>query len=173
MDFVKPGSGTTNDGNSARRFFKNPKLSAKVTGVDETLIDWFRVILTCLSSGRDIDPEKFDEYASETADHYLSLYNWYKMPPSVHKVLFHGGDIIRSLTLPIGLYSEEAQEARNKDFKNIRLHHTRKMSRVNTNEDLIHGLLVSSDPLITSLRTPFQKPKCELGSDVLQLLKIG
>lgn len=172
LDFVKPGAGTTNDGNTARRFFKNPKLCAEITGLDETLIDRFRVILTCLSSGRDVDTEKFDEYASKTFDLYQSLYSWYKMPPSVHKVLIHGSDIISSLNLPIGLYSEEAQEARNKDFKNIRLHHTRKMSRVDTNEDLIHGLLVSSDPFISSLRTPFPKPENELGSDILELLKV-
>ena len=32
IDVPKPGYGTTNDGNSARRFFSNPKLSAKITG---------------------------------------------------------------------------------------------------------------------------------------------
>ncbi|XP_046401687.1 uncharacterized protein LOC124167721 [Ischnura elegans] len=32
IDVPKPGYGTTNDGNTARRFFSNPKLSAKITG---------------------------------------------------------------------------------------------------------------------------------------------
>lgn len=172
LDIVKPGSGTTNDGNTSRRFFKDPKGSAELTGLDEPLINRFRVILTCLSSGEDIDIPKFQCYASETADRYHSLYEWYKMPPSVHKVLFHGADIISSLNLPIGLYSEEAQEARNKDFKNIREHHTRKMSRIHTNEDLIHGLLISSDPLISSFRTPFSKNKQDFDDEVVQLLKI-
>lgn len=172
LDFVKPGAGTTNDGNTARRFFANPKRSAEITGVDETLIDRFRVILTCMSSGKDIDVQKFGDYTRATAEHYMVHYSWYKMPPSVHKVLIHGSEIIDSLVLPIGLYSEEASEARNKDFKNIREHHTRKMNRTVTNEDLLHGLLVSSDPLISSLRTPFPKPKDEFGSDVLDLLKL-
>jgi len=53
--------------------------------------------------------------------------------------------------------SEEAQEARNKDLKNIREIYSRKYSRIETNEDLLHGLLVSSDPLISSLRKlPFK-----------------
>lgn len=47
--------------------------------------------------------------------------------------------------------SEEALEARNKDVRNYRLHHTRKISRKNTMEDLLHALLFSSDPYISNL----------------------
>jgi hypothetical protein len=39
------------------------------------------------------------------------------MPPTVHKLLIHGADIIENEVLPIGQLSEVAQEARNKDFK--------------------------------------------------------
>lgn len=39
--------------------------------------------------------------------------------------------------------SEEAQGARNKDLKTIRENSARKCSRTETNEDLLHGLLVS------------------------------
>lgn len=81
------------------------------------------------------------------------------MPPSVHKVLYHGADIMTHFYLPIGNFSEEAQEARNKDFRKIRESHSRKNSRVNTNEDILHWLLISSDPLISSLRTVFTKKK--------------
>ncbi len=46
VDLVKPGgSGTSNDGNTARRFFKNPALSASITGIDEDLIRRFAGIL--------------------------------------------------------------------------------------------------------------------------------
>lgn len=38
VDVVKQGVGATNNGNTARRFFKNPALSSSVTGVDQTLI---------------------------------------------------------------------------------------------------------------------------------------
>lgn len=117
---MKQGSGSTNDGNTARRFFDDPSFSAKATGLEEILINRFRVILAAISSGVDVDVDKFKHYAKETAVIYKKYYNWYYMPPSVHKLLFHGGDIIASLNLPIGLYSEEAQEARNKDFKRIR-----------------------------------------------------
>lgn len=59
----------------------------------------------------------------------------------------------------IGKLSEEAQEARNKELKKYREHNTRENSRVNTNEDLIHVLLVSSDPYISSLRNCPSKKK--------------
>jgi len=39
------------------------------------------------------------------------------MPPTAHKLLMHGGDIIRSFQLPMGMLSEDAQEGRNKDFR--------------------------------------------------------
>lgn len=168
---VKHGPGTSNYRNTARRFFDDPKFSAKATGLDEKLINRFRVILIAMSSGENFDADKFTVYCRETAELYKKLYKWYYMPPSVHKILFHGGDIIASLNLPIGLYSEEAQEARNKDFKRIRQNHTRKMSRLQTNEDLIHGLLVSSDPYISSLRKVYTKKKKPFDDEVLHLLK--
>lgn len=47
--------------------------------------------------------------------------------------------------------SEEALESWNKDVRRYRLNFTRKSSRTETNEDLVHQLLISSDPLIYSL----------------------
>ena len=74
------------------------------------------------------------------------------MPQFLHKILIHGSLIIKTLALPIGMYSEEAQEARNKDFQNYREHFARKSSRVKTNQDLLNRLLCTSDPFIASLR---------------------
>jgi hypothetical protein len=72
------------------------------------------------------------------------------MPTSVHKILVHGASIIRAALFPIGELSEEAQEARNKDHKNFRLNHTRKMSRTGTNTDLFKLLLTSSCPFLAT-----------------------
>jgi len=44
------------------------------------------------------------------------------MTQSLHKILTHGSEINKTLALPISMYSEEAQEARNKDFQNYREH---------------------------------------------------
>lgn len=48
IDFVKQGNGTTNDGNTARRFFRNFDLSAQITGFDAGLLKRFYVILQVL-----------------------------------------------------------------------------------------------------------------------------
>jgi hypothetical protein len=68
------------------------------------------------------------------------------MPASLHKVLIHGHNIIKSLSLPIGFYSDESGECRNKDNKAYRLEHSRKDSRPHKNENHIHYLCATSDP---------------------------
>ncbi|XP_039954260.1 uncharacterized protein LOC120770738 [Bactrocera tryoni] len=57
------------------------------------------------------------------------------MPITVHKVLIHGSKMVSEAILPIGMLSEEAQEAMNKEYRNCRLFHSRKNSRISTNED--------------------------------------
>ncbi|XP_036148284.1 uncharacterized protein LOC118647442 [Monomorium pharaonis] len=171
VDMPKQGSGNTNDGNSARRFFENPVVSSQITGVDKDLVVRFSTLLKAISSGFEIDSIKFGKYCKETADLYRKVYNWYPMPPTVHKLLDHGEMIVSSAILPIGQLSEEAQEARNKDCRYFREHHTRKRSRVATNEDLFKRLLASSDPYITSLRRMLPKKSSTISADVLNLLK--
>lgn len=166
------GSGTTNDGNTARRFFKDPSLSASITGIDEKLIKRCCVVLRTLSTGYAVNPEAFKKYALETAKLYVEKYPWYYMPSSVHKILLHGSIIIEEAILPIGQLSEEAQESRNKDLKNFREMHTRKFSRVSANQDLLHRLLITSDPLISSLRQLPPKKSTSICSEVLSLLEV-
>lgn len=155
IDGVKPGYGTTNDGNTARRFFMNYSKSAQITGLEEEVIKSFYIILSVLSSGFEINLHAFQGFLQETRDKYLKFYDWYPMPVSVHKILCHAIEVIKNCIVPIGQLSEEAQEARNKDCRRYRLAHTRKSSRINTNRDLLNMLLITSDPLINSYR---QKP---------------
>lgn len=77
---------------------------------------------------------------------------WYYMTTTVHKILMHGDQIIEAAILPKGQLSEDAQEARNKDIKKYFEGYSRKPSHTNTMEDVFHWLLISSDPLISSLR---------------------
>lgn len=79
------------------------------------------------------------------------------MPPSVHKVLIHGAKILVSCFMPIGQLSEEAQESSNKFFKRARLFNSRTCSRVASNEDIMHHLTISSDPVVSSLRNKDRK----------------
>lgn len=96
------------------------------------------------------------------------------MSATVHKVLIHGADIIaRNSIVPIGSLSEEASEARNKDFRRYREQHSRKRSRVNTNEDIFNFLFLSSDPLFSSLRPTLEaKQKKSLFTETLELLTL-
>lgn len=174
IDIVKQGSGTTNDGNTARRFFEFPEKTAAITGLDEDLIRRFAVILQAITSGEIIDVPKFKEYTKITAEKYVELYDWYYMSSTVHKLLIHGGDIIaENAIVPIGSLSEEASEARNKDFRRFREHHSRKKSRQASNEDILNMLLLSSDPLITSIRPKLDdRKKHAYFSETLLLLKL-
>lgn len=164
------GAGTSNDGNTARRFFSNPSLSAEITGIEEELIFRCSVILSAMSSGYKIKRKEFGVYAKETAVLLVKKYPWYYLPASIHKILIHGSQVIGQAILPIGQLSEEAQESRNKDLKHYREKHTRKISRVATMTDLLNALLVSSDPLISSMRPLPKKTSLRMAKDVLDLL---
>ncbi|CAH1106103.1 unnamed protein product [Psylliodes chrysocephalus] len=109
------------------------------------------------TDGKKIDLVKFKLLLEETRQLYLSLYSWYYMPSSLHKVLMHGCDIIDFFDLPIELLSEEALEATHKNIRNSRLYHTRKTNRIHTNLDLIKYLLLNSDPSVSKHRKTASK----------------
>ena len=136
---------SSNDGNTARRFFTNAEISAEITEIDVTLIKRFHVILQVISTSYKINPTKFQKYALETARCFVKNYSWYYMPASVHKLLIHGADIVKHALLPIGQLSEEALETRHKDLKKYRNRRSRKISKIATNEDTFFKLLLLSD----------------------------
>jgi len=151
--------------------FWDPILSASIMGIDETLIRRCSVILQALSSRYRVNASAFDNYGKETAKLFVSLYSWYYMPASVHKVLIYGSAIVSAALLPIGHLPEEAQEARNKDIKKFREHYKRKLSRESTNLYLMRRLMLTSDPVISSLRELLKKSRGSLPSAVLALLE--
>jgi hypothetical protein len=61
---------TSNDGNTARRFSKNYRQSNKITGVNKNLIVIYYVILCSISSGFELNIEKFNNY-KKTRLNYL------------------------------------------------------------------------------------------------------
>jgi len=171
VDKPKPGFGNTNDGNTARRFFRNAELSAEITKIDIELIKKMHIIMIVVSSGHEINVVKFREFAQNTARYFVELYPWFNMPPTLHKYFIHGPEIISSALLPIGQLTEEAQEARNKDFKKYREHYSRKCTREKTNEDIFNTFLISSDPVITNKRKLHKKKLRHLPKEAVELLK--
>ncbi|CAH2093577.1 unnamed protein product [Euphydryas editha] len=166
MDQPKQGGGNTNDGKTARKFFESPEIVSEITGLDKELIERFSNILKTISSCHYINIDTFRKYCMETARRCIELYGWYNMSTSVHKLLIHSSDIIESVPLPMGQLSEDVLEASQKEYKNIRLMHSRKTSRVNTNTDILHWLCFNSDPLISQHR-PVKKNICK---DLIMLL---
>jgi len=146
------GSSTSKNGNTARAFFKNPKLVAEITGIDEDIIIRCSILLQCFASGYKINAAKFGEHPLDTARKLISLYPWYYLPPSVHKILVHAPDVINYALVLIGELSEEAAESKNKDTKMFRRQQTRKTSRIDTNTDLMHRLLLSLDLYVIGQR---------------------
>jgi hypothetical protein len=173
IDCVKQGFGSTNDGNTARKFFRHYEKSSKITNIDKNLIKQFAVILQTINTGSAINIEKFRTYCRETAELFVHLYPWFYMPASVHKLLLHGADICQHFGLiPIGILSEEASEARNKDFRRVRECHTRKFCRKKTNEDIFHNFLISSDPYLSYIRPKYESSKqLDIFPEVVDLLQ--
>lgn len=170
VDIPKAGFGSTNDGNTSRRFFADPELAAQITGVDSKLIYRFKVILETISSGHKIDTDKFSEFAMNTAKLYVQLYPWCPMTPTTHKILVHGATIIKHALLPIGQLSEEAAEARNKHFRTYRLNFARKFSREECNLDVLNRLLLTSDPYISASRPKRHKQSKSFLKETLDML---
>lgn len=168
IDYVLQGKGTSNDGNTARRFFGDYKTSAKITGFNAELLKRFAVILQALASGRKINVRQFASYTEETASLYVKLYPWYYMPATVHKI--HGADVIDFAVVPIGQLSEEVLECRHKEVRRFRSQNTRKISRTKTNEDLLHVLLISSDPVVSLYRQIENSKKKDLFEEAESLL---
>ena len=95
IDKSRQESGNTNDGNTTRRFVFNEDCSSEITGVDVSLIKRLYIILQALLPGVMMKAEKNYKYVIETARIYVSNYEWYYMPSSVHKILIHGESVIR------------------------------------------------------------------------------
>ena len=171
VDIPTAGFGNTNDGNTSRRFFSDPQTSSCITGVNIGLIKNCSIILETMSSGYKIDIKKFEKSAELTAELYVEIYGWYPMTPTMHKILRHGATIIDQAILPIGQLSEEVAEARNKHFHDYRQNFSRKFSREICNRDIINRLLLSSDPLLSSVRKRLKNKRNAISSEALEFLQ--
>ena len=117
----EPGQhgGSSMDGNFARRIFDMPQFVSEQTGLSVQLIKAYKTIWTALASTLPICPMKFQQYCDGVREMYDRECGWYQMPPTLHKILSHGGEILRLFpsSLSSGHFSEEPAEASNKDVK--------------------------------------------------------
>ena len=114
LDMPKAGFLNTNDGNTARRAFAKPDIFAEITGVKVEVIIKLRTVLIALSSGLELNLDKFTPFCHETSKYLVKHNDWYKVPPLMHKMLEHGSQAAAKFDLAIGLCYEVAPEAQNK-----------------------------------------------------------
>lgn len=176
VDVVRPNSGTTNDGNTARTVLSDKYRGtfAQILGIPQWFLDDIYIILVVLSCGLPVDVNKFGDFCMSLATKYVQYFNWYPMTVTLHKILVHGKDIIRNSAVPIGLLSEQAGEARNKFWRSDREHHARKSDRIKTITDLFNRALLTSDPFISNVGLKQRQKRLRrlpMPPAVLELLK--
>lgn len=168
------GTASSTTGSVCRKLLKDPKKLAEVLELDFTLVERLGIILKALNCKEEIDGEKFGKYALDTYKIFIQNYPWFYMPCTMHKVLAHGGEIIKSSPLPVGMMTEEGAEAKNKLFRTFREFLARKMDRRKTNEDVFVRMLFLSDPYLATLiniESPYYMNKDKLPKNIQMLLK--
>jgi len=103
-----------------QRITENTKISVKFV-LSLRVIDG--KVLNVLTGTKSM--QKFEKYALPTALLCIDAHPRYPMTATLHKILVHGADIIRTSIFPIGMLGEEASEATNKFYKNDQINHTR------------------------------------------------
>lgn len=172
VDRPKVNYGSSNDGNTARKFFREYTETARCTGLDPNVLERFHVILSTLNTIGVINPDRFEQYVAETREVLKAAYPWKVMTPTVHKMLHHAPQFVREYEGQISFYSEEASESRNKDFKSIRRGYTRKSKRENTNKDIMTRMLITSSPFLNEIRSEPVTRRKELHKDAQRLMDI-
>ncbi len=143
------GSGNSNSGNTARVFFRKKEIVSQLYEdkliFPIELLERLHTVLLCCSTKEELDPAKLADFCKETHDKIKDLGGW-GISPGLHTLLMHSHQVITKLPLPLGFWSEEAQESANKTIKNYLRHHVRTDTEEHSHTDLMMRLLNSSDP---------------------------
>lgn len=171
---VPGGSGTTLNGNCARRAFQQPEIFADICNVPRYLVVDFVNIMKALDSGYRIDPVKFGAAASRWLDAFHeSWINWLILPPTLHVLFHHGKEIIETSPVAPGLLGEEPSEHAQKILRFDRAHHASQASLGRNIADLFNRFTVASSPAINralslkQLRNGQKEPLPDASKDLL------
>lgn len=149
IDMPYQQAGNTNDGNTARKIYENVDFFSGISGIDREFITKLSNLIACLSSTKQICPEKYLEEAKKCFEIWHTKYSSFKsLSPTIHKVLVHGHEYLKIHDIPIGYLSEQCLESCNKIIKQSREHHTSKISRESIMKDHFNYLLTQSWPYI-------------------------
>ena len=171
IDQPSSGGGTTSTGNIARLCFidKNQFLFWVNSLIPFEFHEPLTIIHTNLSvvlriynSDREINTERLDILCKETYEYIVINFSWANITPSLHKLLAHCSELIRTCNNSHGLkdFSEEAVEVCNKLIRKCREHLSRKFSFSQNTRDIFIRLLCNSDPVLNTFRK-ITKSKCK------------
>ena len=74
---------------------------------EPTFMERLHIILCAISSFKKLNATKLKAYCLDTAKLNVEKYDWYYMPQSLHKVLFHAHQVVIEKDMPLGILSEE------------------------------------------------------------------
>ena len=154
IDQIRNGAGTSNNGNAGRKIADNPELTSQITGVDLVIITNISYMLKAINSGYNINAENFRKIGLETAKRHVELYNWFKIPVSMHRLWFHVPDIALACPVSIGHSSEEAIESSHKCLIKALNNHCRQDSYEKMTLDMGTNRLINTDPQVTKYFKP-------------------
>ncbi|XP_062550922.1 uncharacterized protein LOC134215829 [Armigeres subalbatus] len=160
----KPGgSGSSNNGNMARRLLSEPVKLAEILGINSELV-WNLRIISCLAlSSKRLDPNKVSALTNCIELQINTEFPFTKkLPPCIHKYT-HLSEFIQRVPYPLSFLDEQAGERCHKRYKFIRPHLSRKTSPETNLEDMMKASLTWSDPKmsLTSLRKQIRQPTDE------------
>ena len=112
-------------------------------------------IYVALTSQLYLIPSEFGKYCKKILGIYFNDLNWYRMIPSVHKILVHGEELLEELykvapTIAPGQLSEEPSEHFNKFLKNDEIAHAPQHSRKERLKAMSTRGIERSDVLVRS-----------------------
>lgn len=152
VDQVKPGFGTSNTGNVARKCFDQPELFAEALGLDPQFVKNISIILKLFRSEQLLDLDKVEEFCRDVYWQHYDLYDWTKMSPKVHKFLRHSCEILREFPeIPPAYLAEDAGEFMHGFYKNTLVNKSRQMSREARMVDTARRACYFTDPTITMI----------------------
>lgn len=174
VDEVKQGSGTSVNGNTARKCFKNPSALAQVLGLNEELVKRLSFVLLAFKQKEGVDLQALEKYCTDTYKLFFEKYPWAKMNPSVHKMLRHGVDIARKFPLSLAYFAEDAAESMHKCYRKNSINHARQNSRANRLKDVFNRAVDMSDPLVSTiyLEKRCKAQKKELPAEFISLFGV-
>lgn len=116
IDEVQHGSGTSFNGNTARKCFKDPSTLAKILGINEDFVKRLAFTVLAFKQKEGVHMDRLEIYCTETYKLFFELYPWAKMNPSVHKMLRHGVAIFWHFPLSLAYFAEDAAESMHKYY---------------------------------------------------------